>query len=129
MIPLWEEAAVTTRIEPLDARTLLQATRQALATVSDGLDASAVQPETPLAALVFDSLMALNFIATLEAGLGVTDLPFERWLAEHSERVDALTIGSLIEWLRSLPEIGAGAAPSLRSAQPRTETSRRPSED
>jgi acyl carrier protein len=123
------KSSVTTRLEPLDVRTLLEATREALATVSDGLDASAVQPETPLAALVFDSLMALNFIATLEAVLGVRDLPFERWLAEHSERADALTIGSLVAWLRSLPEIGAGAVPESRSANPRIETSRRPSED
>jgi acyl carrier protein len=119
---------VTTRIEQLDARTLLEATRQALAKVSEGLDASAVQPETPLAALLFDSLTALNFIATLEAVLGVVDLPFERWLAEHSERVDALTVGSLIEWLRSLPEIGARTAADLRSAQPRADTSRGPPE-
>jgi hypothetical protein len=104
---------VTSRIELPDARTLLEATRQALAACSDGLDASAVQPETPLAALVFDSLMALNFIATLEADLGVSDLPFELWLAEHSERTDALTIGSLVDWLRSLPEIAAAAAAGL----------------
>jgi Phosphopantetheine attachment site len=120
---------VTARIESHDVRTLLDATRQALAKVSDGLDPAAVLPETPLAALVFDSLMALNFIATLEAVLGVRDLPFERWLAEHSERADALTIGSLIAWLRSLPEIGAGAVPDSRSANPRIETSRSPSED
>lgn len=93
---------MTTRIENLDARALLEATRRALAAVSDELDASAVQPETPLAALVFDSLMAVNFIATLEDALGATDLPFERWLAENSERTDALTVGSLIDWLRSI---------------------------
>jgi hypothetical protein len=87
--------------------------RRALAACSDGLEASAVQPETPLAAVLFDSLMAVNFIARLEADLGVTDLPFERWLAEHSERTDALTIGSLIEWLRSFPEISGGAAADL----------------
>jgi hypothetical protein len=52
--------------------------------------------------------MAVNFIASLEALLGVSDLPFERWLAEHSERTDALTIGSLLDWLRSLPELAAG---------------------
>jgi hypothetical protein len=96
---------VTSRTERLDPRPLLDATRQALAGAWDGLDVSAVQPETPLAALLFDSLMALNFIASLEASLGVRDLPFERWLAEHSERTDALTIGSLIEWLGSLPEV------------------------
>lgn len=99
---------MTTPIDP-HTRTLLEATRQALARVSEGLDASAVQPETPLAALVFDSLMAVNFIATLEADLGVADLPFERWLAEHSERVDALTIGSLVEWLRSMQVAFGGA--------------------
>jgi acyl carrier protein len=100
---------MTSRSEPRDARrNLLEATRQALASSASGLDASAVQPETPLAAVIFDSLMAVKFIATLEADLGVSDLPFERWLAEHSESTDALTIGSLIEWLRSLPEIGAG---------------------
>lgn len=94
--------------ERLDARSLLEATRRALAARCEGLDVSAVQPETPLAAVVLDSLMALNFIATLEADLGVCDLPFEQWLAEHSESTDALTIGSLIDWLRSLPELGAG---------------------
>lgn len=100
---------MTTLNEHLDERDLLVATRQALATVSDGLDISAVQLETPLAALVFDSLMAVNFIATLEARLGVHDLPFERWLAEHSERTDALTIGSLVHWLQTM-EIGPGGA-------------------
>jgi acyl carrier protein len=115
---------VTSRIDCLDARTLLEATRQALAACSDGLDASAVQPETPLAAVVFDSLMALNFIAALEADLGVSDLPFEQWFAEHSERTDGLTIGSLVDWLRSLPEIGSGAAVGRR-----TEASGGPSED
>ncbi len=115
---------MTDRIEPLDARTLLEATRQALASCSDGLDSSAVQPETPLAAVVFDSLMAVNFIATLEADLGLSDLPFEQWFAEHSERTDALTIGSLVDWLRSLPEIAAGAAVDRR-----TEASGRGSED
>jgi acyl carrier protein len=104
------ENAVTTGIESHDAGTLLEATRQALATVSDGLDPSGVLPETPLAALVFDSLMAVNFIASLESVLGVSDLPFERWLAEHSERTDALTIGSLVDWLRTVPEISPGAA-------------------
>jgi len=98
---------VTTRIEPLDPRTLLKATRQALAACSDGLDTSAVQPETPLAAVIFDSLMAVKFIAALEANLGLTDVPFEQWLAEHSERSDALTVGSLIEWLGTLPEARA----------------------
>ena len=101
---------MTTRLEPLDARTLLEATRQALAIVSDGLDTSAVQPETPLAALLFDSLMAVKFIATLEANLGLSDLPFEQWFAEHSERAEALTIGALVEWLRSLPRIAGSAA-------------------
>ncbi len=90
--------------------TLLEATRQALAESSDGLDASAVQPETPLAALFFDSLMAVNFIARLEAVLGVSNLPFEQWLGQHSERTDALTICSLIEWLQSLPELRTGTA-------------------
>lgn len=101
---------VTSRMNAHDMRTILEATRRALAACSEGLDASAVEPETPLAALVFDSLMALNFIATLEAGLGVSELPFEQWLAEHSERTDALTIGSLVEWLRTLPEMHPAAA-------------------
>jgi hypothetical protein len=98
-------------------------TRQALASAWEGLDVSAVQPETPLAALLFDSLMAMNFIATLEASLGVGDLPFERWLAEHSERTDALTIGSLLEWLGSLPEVRRarcaerGRAPGGRTSE------------
>lgn len=97
-------------IESPEAGALLDATRLALASCSEGLDVSAVKPEVPLAALLFDSLMVLNFIASLEAVLGVTELPFERWLAEHSERTDALTIGALVQWLRSLPEIGAAAA-------------------
>ncbi len=100
---------MTTQNQPADARTLLETARRAIATVSDGLDVSAVEPETPLAALLFDSLTAAKFIATLEAELGVSDLPFERWLAEHSERTDALTIGSLVEWLRSMPQIPATA--------------------
>jgi hypothetical protein len=95
--------------------TLLEATRQALAESSEGLDVSAVEPETPLAALFFDSLMAVNFIARLEAVLGVSDLPFEHWLGQHSERTDALTIGSLLEWLQSLPQLGSGAAAGLRA--------------
>jgi hypothetical protein len=98
---------VTSRSQATDARTLLDAARQALATCSDGLDVSAVQHETPLAALLFDSLMAVKFIAALEANLGLTDVPFEQWLAEHSERSDALTVGSLIEWLGTLPEARA----------------------
>lgn len=101
---------MTTRIDPLDTRALLDATRRALAACSEALDVSAVQPETPLAAVIFDSLMAVRFIATLEGDLGVSDLPFERWLAQHAERTDALTIGALVEWLRSLPEIARGAA-------------------
>lgn len=96
-------------MEARDARSLLEVTRTALAHVSDGLDASAVQPETPLAALVFDSLTAVNFIATLESMLGVNDLPFERWLAEHSERADALTVASLVDWLRSALELRGDA--------------------
>ncbi len=114
-------------IEPVDPRTLLDATRRALAAVSDGLDPSAVQPETPLAALVFDSLMALNFVATLEATLGVTDLPFEQWLAEHSERTDALTIGSLIEWLAGLAPVAAVAG--RRTAELRDQGTRSARED
>ncbi len=103
-----ERHDVDPRLAAPDARTLLEATRHALAACTEGLDAAAVQADTPLAALVFDSLMALKFIATLEVTLGVSELPFERWLAEHSERTDALTIGSMIEWLARLPEI-AGA--------------------
>ncbi len=100
---------MTSRIEPLDAASLLELARRALATSSEGLDVSAVQPETPLAAVILDSLGAVKFIATLEAALGVADLPFERWLDEHSERTDALTVGSLIQWLRSLPQLGRAA--------------------
>jgi hypothetical protein len=95
-------------------RTLLETARRALAACSEGLDASAVHSDTPLAALIFDSLMAVKFIATLEADLGVVDLPFERWLEEHSERADALTVGSLVEWLRTFPEVGAGAIAERR---------------
>jgi hypothetical protein len=69
--------------------------------------------------------MALNFIATLEAVLGVSDLPFERWLAEHSESADALTVGSLVDWLRDLPEVAdlaavtRGSEASAKSSEPR----------
>ncbi len=108
---------MTLRTEPLEARTLLEVARRALTACSDGLDASAVQADTPLAAVIFDSLSAVKFIATLEADLGVSDLPFERWLDEHSERTDALTIGSLVEWLRSFPEIAAGAAAGARGTR------------
>ncbi len=114
--------------DPPDSPALLDATRRALASCSEGLDTAAVQPETPLAAVLFDSLMVLNFIATLEAILGVADLPFERWLAEHSERTDGLTIGSLLVWLRSLPQIGAAAA-GRWIAGARKEPGRRPPED
>jgi hypothetical protein len=118
------------RIHPPDAQVLLEATRQALAAVSEGLDASAVQFDTPLAALVFDSLMAVNFIVTLEAMLGAHDLPFEQWLAQHSERTDALTIGSLVEWLRSFGATGADTVPKSWSAQRcGIGTTRKPSED
>jgi hypothetical protein len=102
---------VTTRIDPLDTQALLETTRQAIAASTEGIDVSAVRSDTPLAAVLFDSLMALRFIATLEAELGLSDLPFEQWLAEHSERADALTIGSLVEWLVQLPQVRlAGAA-------------------
>jgi hypothetical protein len=97
--------------DPSDPRALLDATRRALAACSEGLDVSAVRHDTPLAALVFDSLMALNFIVSLEAQLGARELPFERWLAEHSERTDAVTVGSLVEWLGSLPQLAAGVPP------------------
>ncbi len=96
-----------------DAGALLETMRRALAACSDGLDVSAVQPETPLAVLFFDSLMAANFIATLEALLRVSDLPFEQWLAEHSERTDSLTVGSLIGWLLSSLPANADAAPDV----------------
>lgn len=109
---------MTTKDEPIDGRHLLAATRRALATVCDGLDATAVQPETALAALLFDSLMVVKFIATLESALGVGELPFERWLAQHSERMDALTIGSLIAWLETEAEIGVGVHGAEPSGQP-----------
>lgn len=118
---------MTFRTEPLDPRTLLDVSRQALAACSDGLDASAVQPETPLAALLFDSLMAVKFVATLEALLSATDLPFERWLAEHSERADALTVGSLIDWLAS--ELAVPDLVSHASAGRQTEPRGGPRED
>ena len=84
---------------------LLDAIREALASSVEGLDVSAVGRETPLGALIFDSLMANTFIAHLEGILDVTDLPFERWLLSHSERVDALTVGFLVDWLAALPEL------------------------
>jgi hypothetical protein len=84
---------------------LLDVTRQALAESAEDVDASAVQLDTPLGALIFDSLMATTFIAHLEGLLGVQDLPFEGWLLSHSERSDALTVGSLVTWLQELPEV------------------------
>jgi len=99
--------------EPPVQTPLLETARQALAACSPGLDVSAVQPDTPLAALFFDSLMAVNFIAHLEALLHVSELPFELWLRQHSERTDTLTIGALVDWLQTLPEVGA------RHTQPR----------
>ncbi len=108
---------MTPRTEPLDAREILEVVRAALAACADGLDTSAVDPDTPLAAVIFDSLMAVKFIANLEASLGVTDLPFERWLDEHSERTDALTVGSLVEWLRSFPEIAPGVVAGPRGGR------------
>lgn len=111
---------MTSRIELLDGPTLFDAVRRALAACSDGLDVAAVQHDTPLAALIFDSLMAVKFIATLEADLELGELPFEQWLAEHSERTDALTFGSLVDWLRSPPVAGEGGAAGLRSAPTRT---------
>lgn len=95
-----------------DVPALLEVTRRALAACADGLDVSAVELDTPLAALFFDSLAAVKFIAALEADLGVGELPFEQWLAVHSERTDVLTVGSLIEWLRAIPEVAAAAAGS-----------------
>lgn len=82
---------------------LLDAIRAALASSLEGLDVSAVERDTPLGALIFDSLMATTFVATLEAILGVQDLPFEAWLLSHSERVDALTVGLLADWIAALP--------------------------
>lgn len=100
---------MTSRTE-LDSQALLDATRRVLVACADGIDVSAVQPETPLAVLLFDSLMAAKFTAALEADLGVSDLPFERWFAEHSERTETLTIGSLIDWLRRLAEMRPAGA-------------------
>lgn len=96
---------MTARVDHPDGQALLQATRHALAGCCEGLDPHAVEPETPLAALLFDSLTAVKFIANLEAVLGVADLPFERWLAEHSERTEELTIRSLVDWLRATPQL------------------------
>lgn len=110
---------MTAEPRPFDAPALLDATRRALASCSDGLDVSAVELETPLAALLFDSLMAVNFIAALEANLGLADVPFEQWLAEHAERSDALTVGSLIEWLRSLPRAARAVDRAAAEAKPR----------
>lgn len=89
------------------AASLLDATRRALAACTEGLDVSAVERDTPLGALIFDSLMATSFIAHLETILGVRDLPFEQWLLSHSERVDALDVGLLVDWLGSLPQLHA----------------------
>ena len=93
---------------PPDA--LLAVVREALAACTEELDVAAVERDTPLGALIFDSLMAASFIAHLEGLLSVKDLPFEQWLLSHSERVDALNVGVLVDWLGSLPQLGAGQA-------------------
>ncbi len=104
--------------EPGSPPALLDAIREALASSVEGLDVSAVGRDTPLGALIFDSLMANTFIAHLEAILDVPELPFEGWLLAHSERVDALTVGLLADWLASLPEVrgrgGGDADPAAR---------------
>jgi len=88
---------------------LLDTVRGCLATVSPGLDTAAVQAETALGALFFDSFMVVKFMATLEPALGARDLPFEEWIREHSERTDRLTVGALIDWLAERPELGRWA--------------------
>jgi hypothetical protein len=83
---------------------LLEAVRKALAATSPSIDVAAVELQTPLAALFFDSIRALAFISRLEADLGLGELPFEEWLQSHAERTDHLTIGALIDWLESLAD-------------------------
>ncbi len=87
---------------------LLDAIRAALASTLEGLDAVAVERDTPLGAVIFDSLTATTFLATLEGILGVQDLPFEAWLLRHSERVEGLTVGLLADWLAALPALREG---------------------
>lgn len=89
---------------------LLDAIRAALASTLEGLDAVAVERDTPLGAVIFDSLTATTFLATLEGILGVQDLPFEAWLLRHSERVEGLTVGLLADWLAALPALRPGDA-------------------
>lgn len=113
-----ESAIVTTPTTSIDPQAVLAATVRALAASAEGVDSSAIRPDTPLAALMFDSLNALKFISTLETFLGVRDLPFEQWLAEHSERAEALTVGTLVDWLRSLPEIHGGSSRTPSSESP-----------
>ncbi len=83
---------------------LLEAARRALAASSPSVDCSAVDLSTPLAAFLFDSLVAASFIAQLEAALGLGELPFEDWLREHSERADFMTVGALVDWLATFRE-------------------------
>ncbi len=99
-------------VEPMSAsERLLQAIKRALEGACPTLETGAVGVETPLAALFFDSLTAVTFIARLEEQLGVRDLPFEGWLREHSEATDLLTIGSLVTWLGGVPALqGRGAS-------------------
>jgi hypothetical protein len=91
---------------------LLSTVRQAIAASSPGLDAAELCEDTPLAALFFDSMLAVTFVATLECSLQSSSaLPFEEWLREHAERTDALTVGALVDWLHSLPDPrGTGTA-------------------
>ncbi len=89
---------------------LLAAARRALAGASPGVDVAAVTLDTPLGALFFDSFVAVSFIGRLEIDLGVSELPFELWLREHSESTDLLTVRSLVEWLASQQAVRARCA-------------------
>ena len=100
---------------------VIEAVRKALAAASPRLDVAAVALDTPLATLFFDSLTAVTFIARLEEQLGVCDLPFERWLREHSECTDLLTVASLVSWLASIPGV-VGRAPAREAGAPASST-------
>ena len=109
---------MTAPSDPRTSAALIDAIREALASAIEGLDVSAVGRDTPLGALIFDSLMANTFVAHLEVLLQIGELPFEAWLLAHSERADALTVGLLADWLASLPEVrgraGGGADPAAQ---------------
>lgn len=56
----------------------------------------AVEPDTSLAALGFDSLSMLELAVALEQRLGIKEFPMQRWAdAESTRTANRFTVGSL----------------------------------